>query len=333
MDKKSFKSKPYHLKQKHSGEIEKTIHTSDTEIGTSTLPANLHVYGTSRFEDPLLFAHTSIFGHRLSVSGSSSVPTDAVPSSSVLYLTPHTSEHVGLYNGDHWQVKQTSMVTKSLSVLSASNLNYDVFVYWNSSAKVVDLSFAPWSGNTTRENNLVRKDGVYVKHDDPTKRYAGTVRTVAAGVIADTLSQRFVWNFYNRVSRRFYATPASTFWNYSSATWRYASSGTTCVGTNIVGVVCGDVADANASVHDICLCTNDSHMEVGIGMDSTTNIAAGAGIVIANIYGSIMCRWDGQVPTGYHYLAWIEHGENATGTFYGYLANLRSCGLQGVIWG
>ncbi len=45
MDKKSFKSKPYHVKQKHSGEIDKTIHSSDTDIGTSTVSADLHVYG------------------------------------------------------------------------------------------------------------------------------------------------------------------------------------------------------------------------------------------------------------------------------------------------
>ncbi len=332
MDRKSFKSEPYHVKKKHSGEIDRVVHSSDTDVGASNSPANLHVYGTARFEDPALAANALVFGHRLSVSGSSSVPTANVPSSSVLYLTPHTSEFVGLYSDDHWGVKQTSMVTKSLSVLTGSNENYDVFVYWDRDRKVVDLDFWPWAGDRTRANELVRQDGVLVKHNDSSKRYAGTVRTVAAGVVADTLSQRYVWNNYNRVSRRFYATMGSS-WNYSSTTWRYAGSGVTSIGSNTVGMVCGDVADANANVNTIALCAgNSSHMEVGIGMDSVVNIAVGAGICSLNVYTSTSCRWDGQISSGYHYLAWLEHGENATGTFYGN-SSLRSVGLQGVIWG
>jgi hypothetical protein len=334
MDKKSFKKEPYHVKKKHNGEIDKTVLSSNTDVGTPSLPAELHVYGTARFDDPALAANALIFGHRLSVSGSSSVPAASVPSASVLYLTSHTSEFVGLYLGDHWGVKQVNMVTKSLQSVTASNTNHDVFVYWDQNRKVIDMEFLAWSSDQARAQELRTQDGVLVKSGDPTRRYAGTIRTVAAGVISDSTTRRYLWNYYNRVSRQFVAINTTTAWNYSSATWRFSGSGTTSIGTNAVGVVCGAIADVNANVNGIAsTVTNASHMEYGVGLNDTTNLARGGGFCDVNQFSNISCRWDGQITIpGFHLICWLEHGENATGTFYG-ANSVRACGLQGVIWG
>ena len=338
MDKKSFKAKPYHLKQKHSGEIETTIHSSDTDIGTPAFPADLHVYGTARFEDPALAANAIIFGHRLSVSGSSPVPAANVPSASVLYLTPHASEFVGLYFQDRWQVRQTSMVTKSLSALSASNLNYDVFVYWDQARKVVDLDFWPWSGDRTRENDLVRKDGVFVKHDDPTRRYAGTVRTVAIGVIADAASRRFVWNYNNRIER-YLQQPLETtnLWTYGTVAFRAANG----QDANSFELVVGDPEMVVATVHTLAQGVTNLTCSVGIGVNSTT-------VNSANIYGAITMRDDvsgplhapcraeyANTPTpGYNRFHWLE-AASATVTFYGDNSNATffNFGIMGRIRG
>ena len=324
MDKKSFKNKPYHLKQKHSGEIEKTIHSSDTDIGAPTSPADLHVYGTARFEDPALAANALIFGHRLSVSGSSPIPIENVPSASVLYLTPHMSEFVGLYFQDRWQVKQTSMVTKSLNVLSASNLNYDVFVYWDQTRKVVDLDFWPWSGDRTRENGLARQDGVYVKHDDPTRRYAGTIRTVAAGVIADAASRRFVWNYNNRIER-FLQQPINTVDSWTDSTLSYRAAN--LQNANSFELVIGDPETVIASVNTSCKAQTGLFgygCSVGIGVNSTTVNSAniyGAFTSIDDVNGGMWtpCRAEyTNTPTpGYNRFHWLEIVGGGTFTFYG----------------
>ncbi len=325
MDKKSFKSKPYHLKQKHSGDIEKTIHSADTDIGAPESPADLRVYGTARFDDPALAANAIIFGHRLSVSGSSPVPIANVPSSSVLYLTPHMSEFVGLYFQDRWQVRQTSMVTKSLSELTASNLNYDVFVYWDTTRKVIDLDFWPWSGDRTRENGLARKDGVYVKHDDPTRRYAGTVRTVAAGRIADTASRRFVWNFYNRLERyTLQPTETTDSWTYSGTTYRAANGQM----ANSFEIVTGDPETIVATARTLAKGVTGWGCTVGIGVNSTT-------VNSANIYGAVTIKDDisgelyepchaeyANTPTpGYNRFHWLEISGGIVVTWMGDIGN------------
>lgn len=306
MDKKTFKSQPYHLKKKHSGEIEKTIHSSDTEIGTKTSPADLHVYGTATFEDIDIAVNSTMFGHRLSVSGSSPVPLANVPSSSFLYLTPYNSEFIGLYVDGHWNVKQTSMVTKSLDVLSASNLNYDVFVYWDTSREVVDLDFWPWSGQRTRENGLVRQDGVLVRHNDPTRRYAGTVRTVANGVIADTTTRRFVWNFYNRVDRHLQGPTESTdSWSYSGTSFRPANNQT----ANSFEFVIGDAQMVQATVYTLATAASPNWgCTVGIGVNSTSDNSANVfgTLTLASMYVPCISHYVNIPTTGYNRFYWLE---------------------------
>lgn len=329
MDRKSFKSKPYHVKQKHSGEIEKTIHSANTDIGTPTSTADLHVYGKAEFDNPILDLNTLIFGHRISVSGSAPTPLANVPSASVLYLSPYTSEFVGLYVDERWQVKQTSMVTRSLSVLSASNLNYDVFVYWDNSRNVVDLDFWPWSSDTSRENVLARKDGVLVKHNDPSRRYAGTVRTVANGVIADEKHRRLVWNMYNRVPRSVAAVETTDSWSGTGTdTWRAYNNNS----ENSVSYVSGEGISVDVSGRGIVQYTQSNWgATVGIGINSVTtdsSVLRVGGTTIANVYTYPLCEYRG-VPNngvaGYYKITLLEctfaavtlYGDNGTaGTNY-----------------
>jgi len=317
MDRKSFKSKPYHLKQKHSGEIEKTIHSADTDIGSSSSPADLRVYGTAYFDDPALGANTFVMGHRISVSGSAPIPTSNVPSASVLYLTPYTSEYVALHDGDHWRVRQTSMVTKSLTELTASNTNYDVFTYWNRENNVVDLNFEAWSGNTTRATSLARKDGVLVSGNDSTKRYVGTIRTVnVAGVTADCNSRRFVWNYYNKSPRTLKQFTVASDWIYAGTAWRAANNN---IGVNSFEYVTGEADFVEARVHSVgTSVTNGYGICVGIGIDTATSNSAiqYGGVSNGSHYSTLVAHYSGYT-TGYHRFTWLEvTGGNST-TFYG----------------
>lgn len=275
-------------------------------------------------------ATRSTIGHRLTLTSGSAITTSDV-TSTTLYLTPYTSNQIALYDGTNWLEYEVDQISLALGTL-VTDKNYDVFAYDN--AGTVTLELTAWTNDSTRATALVRQNGVWCKTGVLTRRYIGTIRTSSTTQTTDTVSKRFVWNYYNRVLRRFAATDSSVSWTYSSLTWQYARTGTAVIGTNAVGFVCGDIADACADVHMMCGMTGgSSHAGVGIGLDNTTNIAAGNGICNANLYANVSCRWDGQIPTaGYHYLAWLEHGENATVNWYGF-SSVRAGGLQGAIWG
>jgi hypothetical protein len=335
MDRKTFKSKPYHTKTKHNGEVEKVVVPADLDVGAETIPTDLRVHGTARLADIDAPMNSLVFGHRLSVSGSAAVPSANVPSASALYLTPFTSNALCVHNGDHWLVKQTNMVTKSLSALSASNLNYDVFAYYDTTLDVIDLDFSPWSGATTREIALTTLDGVLVKGNDTTRRYVGTVRTVAAGVVADAASRRFVWNYYNRVPR-FLQQPSegTDSWTYAATSYRAANGQT----ANSFEFVIGDTELVNATVQTLASAgTSGWGCSVGIGVDSTTVNSANiyGTITNASLYQPCIAQYSGTPSAGYHRFTWLEISGGITITFYGDVGNLTyfNFGMMGNVRG
>lgn len=335
MDRKTFKSKPYHTKTKHNGEIEKVVVPAELEVGATTIPSDLRVHGTARLPDIDAPMNSLVFGHRLSVSGSSPVPSANVPSASVLYLTPFTSNAVCVHDGDHWIVKQTNMVTKSLTALSASNLNYDVFVYYDTTRDVVDLDFSPWSSTTSREIVLSTLDGVLVKSNDTTRRYAGTVRTVAAGVIADAASRRFVWNYYNRVPRLLQQPLEETnSWTYAATSYRAANGQT----ANSFELVLGATELVIANVQTLATHSQSGWgCSVGVGVDSTTVNSANlyGTITIAGAYVPCLAQYSNTPSAGYHRFTWLEITGGTTITFVGDLNLPTYCnfGIMGNVRG
>lgn len=272
----------------------------------------------------------TINGLRLTLTTATPITTSDVTSSTV-YLTPYVSGYISLWDGASWVLRNTEEISIALSGLT-SNTNYDIFAYWTGSAVQLELS-AAWTNDTSRSEALTRQNGILVKSGSLTRRYLGTIRTISTTQTVDSKTQRLIWNYYHRVQRQFeVVTGGGSSWNYSSTTWRYAGTGSATVGTNIAAVVCGDTSDIAANVHGLTLCTTNSHMEVGVGLDSTTPVSRGGGLVIANIYGYTSASWHGLLSLGYHFVAWLEHGENATGTWYG-ASSVRQVGMQGFVLG
>ena len=247
------------------------------------------------------------------------------------------SEFVGLYLGDHWGAKQTSAVAKSLDELTTLNTNYDVFVYWDTNRKIVDLEFLAWLNDSTRTNELIRQDGVYVKYNDPTRRYAGTVRTVAAGVIADASSRRFVWNFYNRVPLYMSRVEGTSFWSYNSTTFHQTNSQTANKFEYVSGDVVGLEAEAISSSQPAA---TGAAMVAGIGVDTTNENQAqifGAVSSAVNGVGTYVSRaiYKKSVIAGYHAVNWLEAATAGTITAFGTAGapTLFQTGMIGVIMG
>jgi hypothetical protein len=335
MDRKEFKSKPQHLvTDAKTGEILRIVHPSNTEIGTQQFNANLRVFGDLEITNFHSVANAPVFGHRLSLSGSTSLAPSNIPSGSILYLTSHTSDMLGLFDGTGWKMMSASVVSTTLSDLSlTANKNYDVFVHESPPGSLA-LELQVWSTDVIRAVALVKQNGVLVKSGEPTKRYTGTVRTQATTSIPDSTSKRFVWNYYNRAPRFLNLIETTDSWNYAVATFRQTRGSPTNRFEYVAGLA--DV-ELEAVAHSIYYSTTSTVTCMGgVGIDSTTVNSAqtwGGNNGAANIAQYDTARYQGYPGIGYHAVNWLEYG----GTNVIFLGDFNvpqyQSGMHGKIWG
>jgi hypothetical protein len=248
---------------------------------------------------------------RLTLTSGTPVTTSDVTAATTIYFAPYKGNQIGLYNGSAWEVKTFSEISLSLSGYTAST-PYDIWVYNNSGTVTLDSTI--WTNDTTRATALALQDGVYVKTGATTRRYVGTIRiTGTTGQTEDSVTKRFVWNYYNRVLREL--TKTLTGGSYNSATWRQGQANT----SNQVELVQGVAEDVSrflvALQHQL---DAGEYAYVGIGIDSTTTnsaqhhietYAASSG---GNYYSSAIYRT--VLAVGYHYIAWLESVGSGTVT-------------------
>lgn len=123
---------------------------------------------------------------------------DSASDKDTLYFMPFNGNIVRIFNGTNWEIKTFSQLSISLAGL-AQETNYDIFLkdINNNLTLISDV----WDTNTARTADLEWQDGVRVKYGDPEALYLGTIRTTTLGKSADTPTQRFCWNYYNRRPR------------------------------------------------------------------------------------------------------------------------------------
>lgn len=267
-----------------------------------------------------------VMGFRLSVSSGVSVPFADNANVSTIYLTPHVSGAIALFDGSSWVRRVTPEISLALSGLTAGK-NYDVFASWSGSAVVLTLGTA-WTSDTLRASLLGTQNGVYVQSGDATKRYVGTIRATSATQTQDTAAQRFVWNMYNRIERALYIEDTTASWTYSVATWRQARA----TASNRVEIVCGQVLPINARVFSMQMglpAGTGVAMMVGIGVDSTnTNSAKGVAmlpfVTTSPQWNPALAECDAVLSAGYHAINWLEIGHASTCTAYGTVNNQQS---------
>jgi hypothetical protein len=166
---------------------------------------------------------------RLTLETGVPVSTSDQSAKSTVYFTPFRGNIVSIYDGTNFVPRSFSELSRSISGLT-SGKNYDVVAYWSGSAVVIDLALA-WTGDTSRNTAFSLLNGVYVNTSSFTTvmgsvsisasqaTLLGTIRTTGTNTTADTLTQRFVSNLWNPVSRRFHRTDATNH-TYSSTTVR-----------------------------------------------------------------------------------------------------------------
>lgn len=301
-----------------------TYYVSATAAGvTATAPMNARSVGvaisssTIRIDfSPAWLANgdpLSICDGRLTLTTALPVTTADVTAAGTIYFTPYRGNRVALFDGNKWKVYP--FTERSLALTATSGKPYDVWLYDN--AGTLTLETLVWTNDTTRATALVTQDGVPSKTGALTRRYLGTFYTSGSNTTEDSYAKRFLWNYYNRVTRPMRnATETADSWTYTTATIRQANANT----ANQLDFVIG-VAEVSVSARVVASGNNTNvapDAAVGIGLDSTTAFATGfhAPPMQAMVAGRIQYMHASLVtipPAGRHYLAWLEYSA-ATGT-------------------
>ena len=277
-------------------------------------------------------ADLTTVGHRLSIMSGTSVVTGSVISGSTLYLTPHASTQISLFDGTDWWQYQTGQVSVALSGLTLDR-NYDVFAYINTGAVAIELG-AAWTNSTTRSTALTTQDGVLVKSGDNTRRYLGTIRSTSTTTTEDSNEKRFVWNQYNKVRRKMYKHDPTNTWSYVGS-YRPANNNV----NNSIQYVCGDNAtDLEVFVQGMVNYTATGWgAAVDVGLDSSATGSAqirGGSYTIANAHSWPYAQYQGTPAAGHHILYWVEFAGN-TVNWYGDNGDMAyfTLGIRGNLFG
>jgi len=274
----------------------------------------------------------NIASGRLTLTSGVPVTTTDVTAATTIYYTPYRGNGILLYNNGAW-VQYTFGEILSAVPAVASQM-YDVFAYPLNN--VVTLDLQPWTNDTTRAIPLTTQSGVYVLTGNTSYRYLGSFRTTSsAGHTEDSVANRFVWNYYNRVIKGMTVFDTAVIWSVNNQTLQANSS--TANQLNFIIGISEDVVEAQV----VWSAQSDAGAVVwaGIGLDSTTtyspNCYYGATTTTHSGPSGFYCtgssQYTGYPGIGLHALTWLNSSDKLTG-FIGYTANSTfQSGVNGEI--
>lgn len=282
-------------------------------------------------ERPLVDIDPSVCDFRLSLVLNTPVMTTNVAAAATLYLTPFNGNRIAFYDPAEavWDVISAPSNAVSLGALLANTV-YDVFAF-NNGGVVASVEFVAWTSATARATAIVFQDGVPCKSGDLSRRLIGTIRTGAA---AGTMDWNFggtgaggvaanlgIWhaNPKVRVPVAGMVRDSTDSWTYAVTAWRAANNS----GAMRLNLLDGDGAlQVKAAFGGIGNPPSTNYASVGIGLDSTTALAAKATATVTGTTGvqhGGTALYSGDIGLGWHYLQALECRLQGTGTitFYG----------------
>jgi len=266
---------------------------------------------------------------RLTLTTALPVTTSDVTAAGTLYWTPYHGDQIGLYDGaSAWTV--LAFAETSLSLTLTSGKPYDIFAYNNSGT--LALESLVWTNDTTRATALVMQNGILVKSGATTRRYLGTIYASGTNTTEDSISKRYVWNYYNRALRSLRVIDTTDNWNYSTTAWQQANANAANKVNIIVGVsedivtaiVVGETSSAAGGIAGA----------VGVGIDSTTvNSAQTLHEMVGSSAPTGVATYRGYPGIGQHAINWIEYRRAGTVLFKGDdgVADCQT-GLAAEVW-
>lgn len=286
-----------------------------------------------------LHSSTNVVNGRLTLSSGVPVTTSDVTGATTVYWTPYKGNQITLWNGVAWATYTFSEVSLALGTLT-SGMNYDVFGYQSGGALALEL--LAWTSDTVRATAITIQDGRYCKSGDKTRLYLGTIRTTSTtttedsggGTTTNVGGKRFLWNYYNRVSKPMAVIETANTWSYTTDTWRQANAQS----GNKVEYVSGLSEDSVCGTLNVTtsLSATTRPAKISIGLDSTSSpskfisTAYNSGATFVNSTNSV--SYQEFAGVGYHYLSWLEKGGAGTqSVFIGDDAGTQQSGLAASI--
>lgn len=282
----------------NDGSSSQWIETGSTNVGASSIQSN----------------------GRLTLESGVPVSTTNQTAKTTLYFTPYNGNVISLYDGTSWNAytfSETSITTSGLS----ANSNYDVFAYVSGSTVTLEYS-AAWTNDTTRSNTLSLLNGVYVKTINNTRRYLGTIRSNASAQFTDSLTNRLVWNFNNKVFRVINGYIYSLSHTYNGPTREY-NGGVSVTRMYFITGLDGETFFANGMAP---VTSTGTACNVCFAIDSITTQFS---VMLVDDRAATFTRRSltaiGSVGPGFHYLTALQNTESAgSATFYDFSVG---CGL------
>jgi hypothetical protein len=247
---------------------------------------------------------------RLTLTTATPVTTGEIAGAATLYWTPFMGNKVALYDGTNWNIRTSAELSLAVAGLAASK-PHDIFIYDNAGTPTIESLV--WTNDTTRATALTTQNGVLVKSGATSRRYVGTVYTNSSPAFYDTTANRWVWNYYNRVTRQMLVL-GGTGYAYTTATIRQAGG----AAANQLDFLIGYGEDAvSAQVVAGFSNVSNANVVVGIGLDSTTTIHANCLRMESQQLNSTLTPLFAFIKiypgVGRHFLAWLEYSD-AVGT-------------------
>lgn len=270
-----------------------------------------------KLQDTALLYGPSYQDFRLSLTTALPVTVADVTAAGTLYAVPYTGNRVALYDGTNWIVRSSAQFSLALTLTSGKP--YDVFCY--DVAGVPTLEVLVWTNDTTRATALVYQDGVLVKSGATTRRYLGSLYSSGANTTEDSVTKRYLWNYYHRIDRPMRVTDGTDSWAYTTATFRQARA----TATNQLDYIQGVNEERVNAVAMGLFNSSDStaHATVGIGVDSTSansaEVFAGGKGETGSVHKiMVQAHYYGYPGVGRHTLVWLEYSAAVgTTTWYG----------------
>ena len=265
---------------------------------------------------------------RLTLTSNTPVTTTDVTAAGTIYFTPYKGNTLSLYNGTVWVTYVFTQMSLSLSGYTSGNC-YDIFVYNNSGT--LTLTSIAWTNSTTRATSLSLQNGAYVSSSNSGYLYLGTIYMSASGQTQDALSGRYVWNYYNRITRTmsFYSTASN--WTYGTTTWRKANNANYQVNF-VIGLVEDNIT---ATVQTTVDAPSGAYGSIGMGLNSTS-LSSNCTV---SFYGSynisvpITSSYSGYAQLGINYLIWLEFSYGGTTSFFAQQGGSSNAYAQSGIFG
>jgi hypothetical protein len=260
------------------------------------------------------------------LTGTTGVPVTTADLTTItsIKFTPYNGSRLALHNGTGWITKIFTEL--SLAVPNTTNTIYDAFAYLSAGAPTLEA--VAWASASARATALTTLDGVYVKSGATDRRYLGSFRTTGvSGNVADSLTLRYLWNYYNRVSRPLLIL-YNTSHTYNINTWRQMNA---AAGSVDVFFIVGLIEHAIHIIGGggITWAAGNSTPQIGIGLNNTSSsfntfISTVAGRVDVNaaVQGSAF------PALGYNYIS-INEIANAAGTAPTFVSGTVSAMIEG----